>query len=193
MTVKRRWKSAERGDAVVARVFPCSLPDGALLTIYAKDGGYTDCWAVEVPGVVTQAEFVEAFYTGTVFKLELFLLGLVFAKPSTNADARRLAAGELTAFSGWRVEAQSADELLMCDLGGGLTRSWLMAVPLTEATTPTTRLHFGSAVLARIDKTTGETRMSPLFAPLLGFHKFYSRVLLGGARARLAAASPVRA
>ena len=165
-------------------VAPCPLPAEALLTKYASGGGYTDCWAVDVPAAVTQAQFVEAFYTGTVFKLELALLGLLFAKPSTKADARRLAAGELGAFSGWRVEAQTAEQLLMCDLGGGLTRSWLMATPLTGPRSAT-RLHFGSAVLARVDKASGETRMSPLFAPLLGFHKLYSRVLLRGAEARL--------
>jgi hypothetical protein len=112
------------------------------------------------------------------------LLDLLFSKPATDILAKRLATGEIENFSGWRVEARNADQLLMCDLGGK-TRSWLMVVSQSEGTVPATRLYFGSAVLTRGTKATGEPRMGALFVMLLRFHKLYSRLLLDDARARL--------
>lgn len=167
----------------MAAIQPCPMPPGALLAAYAAKGAYTDCYAIDVAQAVSFPEFVEAFYTGAAFKLELGLLGLI-GKPSSDREARRLASGEIDRFSGWRVEDRAPDQLLLCDLGGGMTRSWLMAAPSQGGAT---RLYFGSAVLPRRDRATGETRMSGLFKPLLGFHRLYSRVLLSGARARLAA------
>lgn len=55
----------------------CTLPEHALLIKYARGGSYTDCYAVEVAGSVSQAEFVEAFYTGALFKLERLLLARI--------------------------------------------------------------------------------------------------------------------
>jgi hypothetical protein len=166
----------------------CPLPAQALLAKYAGTGAYTDCYALDVAGTVSHAAYVEAFYTGRVLKVELLLLGLLLAKPSTDAQARQLSLGEIDRFSGWHVEDRNTDQLLMCDFRGK-TRSWLMVVPQSEGSTPATRLYFGSAVLPSGTKATGEPRMGALFALLLGFHKRYSRVLLDGARARLAKAS----
>ena len=167
---------------------PCRLPAHALLAKYAGTGAYTDCYALDVAGTVSHAAYVEAFYTGKALKIELLLLGLFFAKPSTDIQAKQLAVGEIDNFSGWRVEDRNTDQLLMCDFSGK-TRSWLMVAPQPEGSMPATRLYFGSAVLANGTKATGEPRMGALFAPLLGFHKLYSRVLLDGARARLAEVS----
>lgn len=155
-----------------------------MLTRYAQAGAYADCYATTVARPVTQAEYIEAFYTGRLFKLERLLLKLFLSKPSTDAQARQLAHGELSDFAAWRVEDQSAEQLLLCDIGGR-TRSWLMASPDSSAGT---RLYFGSAVVPRVDGQTGRRRMGFLFAALLGFHKLYSRALLGAARSRLAAA-----
>ena len=170
----------------VASIQPCPLPADALLAKYAGAGGYTDCYALDVAGAVSHAAYVEALYTGKMFKIELLLLGLFFSTPSTDIQAKQLAIGEIDQFSGWRVEDRNTDQLLMCDLGSGRTRSWLMVVPRSEGSAPATRLYFGSAVLARETKATGEPRMGALFASLLWFHKLYSRILLDGARARLA-------
>lgn len=142
---------------------PCALPAGALLARYARAGAYTDCYTTEIGRAVTLAEYVEAFYTTAVFKLERRLLAWFASKPSTDAQARQLAASELSTFSAWRVEERGVNQLLMCDLTGN-TRSWLMVAP--------GRLYFGSAVLSR---------RFP-FGVLLGFHKVYSRVLLRSAR-----------
>ena len=163
---------------------PCPLPTDALLARYAGTGAYTDCYAMDVAGAVSHAEYVEAFYTGVTFEIELLLLGLFFARSATDSQAKQLAIGEIENFSGWRVEARNADQLLMCDLGGR-TRSWLMVAPQSVGAASATRLYFGSAVLPRGTGATGEPRMGALFVALLWFHKLYSRVLLDDARARL--------
>ncbi len=155
----------------------------ALLTKYAAAGAFTDCYAADVARPVSLAEFVETFYTGRLFKMERLLLRLLVSLPSTDAEARELASGARTAFAAWRVEERTADQLLMCDLRGR-TRSWLMVAPV--AATGRTTLHFGSAVLPVVSRSSGEARMSGSFHALLGFHAWYSRALLESARARLA-------
>ena len=71
----------------------------------------------------------------------------------------------------------------MCDIGGR-TRSWLMASPAQKP--GHTRPYFGSAMVAVVDRSTGKPSIGFPFKALLGFHKFYSRALLGSARSRLA-------
>lgn len=148
------------------------MPPEALLQRYREQGAYTDCFVIEVPGQVTHAEFVAAFYTTAVFKLERLLLALVVSRPSRDAEAHELAAGRREQFAAWSVEARAPAQLLMCDLAGS-TRSWLMA----EAAGQGTRLYFGSAVV--------RSRQGGVFHALLGFHKLYSRILLRAAVARL--------
>lgn len=169
------------GSAVEA----CSLPGPALLARYASAGGYTDCYRAEVAGSVSLAAFVTSFYTGGLFRIERFVLSALLSRPSTDAQARQLAAGEIAEFSAWRVEARTADQLLMRPIDSR-TRSWLMVAPAGPAEAPTTLLYFGSAVVPIVDRSTGQTRASWLFTALLGFHQHYSRLLLGSARARLA-------
>lgn len=170
----------------MTRIRPCPLPPGALLARYAGAGGFADCYATELPRAVSHAEFVEAFYTGGVFKIERLLLGWFLSMPSTDAQARQLAAGQVGNFSAWRVEARTTDQLLMRD-AGGRTRSWLMVAP--AAGDGATRLYFGSAVVPAAGRSGGRQGMGFLFAALLGFHRLYSRVLLGSARSRLARGS----
>lgn len=38
------------------------LPPDALLATYAAQGAYTDCYATDVAGAVTRADYVESFY-----------------------------------------------------------------------------------------------------------------------------------
>ncbi|WP_426338986.1 hypothetical protein ACN9MZ_21775 [Pseudoduganella sp. S-14] len=148
------------------------LPVDALLQRYREQGAYTDCFAIEVPGRVAHAAYVEAFYTTAVFKLERLLLALLVARPSRDAEARELASGQRQQFAAWSVEGRAPGQLLMCDYAGS-TRSWLMAVPAGQGT----RLYFGSAVV--------RSRQGGLFRALLGFHKLYSRILLRAAASRL--------
>jgi hypothetical protein len=158
----------------------CALPPGALLQRYRDSGAYTDCYTVEVPQRVSHAEYVEAFYTTFVFKTERVLLSWLLAKPSTDAQAGRLAHGEVGSFAAWTVEARAADQLLMADYVGR-TKSWLMIAPGGAAAT---HLYFGSAVVPVRDKS-GQLRMGRSYSALLGFHKLYSRVLLRAAAARI--------
>jgi hypothetical protein len=171
----------------------CSIPDQALLARYAGLGGYADCYVTEVTHPVSHAQYVEAFYTGAVFKLERLLLAWFVSMPSTDAQAKELARGELEDFAAWHVEARSANELLMCDRYGR-TRSWLMVAPFQSGGVASTRLYFGSAVVPVDDKGTGQPRLGFSYDALLGFHKLYSRMLLYATRTRLArpAAAPRR-
>lgn len=148
------------------------LPQDALLQRYREQGAYTDCFAIDVPGQVAHAAFVEAFYTTAVFKLERLLLALFVARPSRDAEARELASGQRQQFAAWSVEGRAPDQLLMCDYAGS-TRSWLMASPAGQGT----RLYFGSAVV--------RSRQGGVFRALLGFHKLYSRILLRAAASRV--------
>jgi hypothetical protein len=168
----------------MASIRSCALPDGAFLAAYARAGAYTDCYSTDIARPVTQADYVEAFYTGALFKLERRLLAWFIARPSTDAQARALASGALSSFAAWHVEQRSASQLLMCDLHGR-TRSWLMVAPQGEGLAAFTRLYFGSAVVPVSRKSSGRATMGFAFKALLGFHKVYSRALLHAARSRL--------
>jgi hypothetical protein len=160
------------------------LPADALLGQYRQGGAFTDCYFIDVDRPVSQAAYVEAFYTSAVFKVERQLLAWFVARPSTDAEARALAAGQRSAFSAWTVEGQSAQQLLLRDLHGR-TRSWLMSAPVEVNGVSGTRLYFGSAVVPVVHRRTGTPSMGFLFRALLGFHKLYSRVLLRAALSRL--------
>lgn len=157
-------------------------PDEALHAKYARSGAYIDCFTTVVSARISHAQFVEAFYTSRVFKLERLILKWTVDKPSTDAQARELAAGVLDRFAAWTVEGRSTDQLLMCDYLGQ-TRSWLMIAPCERDGSAATRLYFGSVVVA--------VRRFP-FNVLLGFHRLYSRVLLRSSTARLAKSSEGR-
>lgn len=158
----------------------CELPVDALLRRYVERGAFTDCFAADVAGSVSIAAFVEAFYTSVAFKPEQVVLTWLVAKRSNDADARRLARGEVETFAAWSVEARAADQLLLCDYQNR-TRSWLM-VARNEG--DGTRLYFGSAVVP-VGVGAGAGKLGFPFDALLGFHTLYSRVLLGAARGRV--------
>ncbi len=165
-------------------IAPQPLPPFSLLARYANGGGYADCYATELPGSFSQAEYVAAFYTTWLFKLERAILKWLVSKPSSDDEAAQLARGERDRFAAWSVEASAPNQLLMRDFLGN-TRSWLMIEPTHDG--GVTRLYFGSAIVPRTDRKTGRRRMTLGFRLLLGFHKGYSRALLRAARSRLAA------
>ena len=160
----------------MSRVAEAPLPDAALLQAYhQRPGCYADCYAVELPGQVGFADYVTAFYTTPLFKLERAILRITVRRPSTDGDARALAEGQVERFAAWDVEGREDNQLLLCDLAAK-TRSWLMVEPLEGAT----RLYFGSAVVPG-----GNGKLGVLVHALMGFHKAYSRALLGAAARRL--------
>jgi len=163
---------------------PCDIPCDALLGKYIDEGTYTDCYRVEIPRTVTYAQYVVAFYTTLIFKLERLILKLAVSRPSTDAQVVQLASGTVDDFAAWYVEGRSENQLLLCDFIGR-TRSWLMVVPIADDNHVRTRLYFGSAVVPIVNTTTGESSLGFVYRSLLGFHKLYSVVLLYAAKLRL--------
>jgi hypothetical protein len=164
------------------------IPDQARHAHYPREGAYLDCYATEIDATVTQAQFVEAFYTTWLFRFERWILGWSVDKPSTDAQAREVARGQRVAFAAWTVEARDTGQLLMRDFRGA-TRSWFMVAPRARGT----RLHFGSVVTARRNPRTGQPELGRSYRLLLGFHKLYSRALLAAARSRLRKQLPLKA
>ncbi len=156
------------------------VPAHALHAHYASKGAYLDCYATGIEQVVTHAQFIEAFYTTWLFRLERWILAWSVRKPSTDAQARELSLAQREAFAAWTMEARDENQLLMCDFLGH-TRSWLMVAPRESGTT----LYFGSVVTSRTDPRTGEQALGRTYRLLLGFHKLYARALLAAARGKL--------
>ncbi len=157
------------------------LPQDSLLARLAEErGAFADAYTLRLPRAVTLAEFVEAFYTTRLFKLERALIALLLRKPSSDAMARAVARGEGERLAVWTIEARERDELLMHE-DSGATRSWFKV----EAAAGATTLWFGSAVVPRRKSPASEPRFSWVFHALLGFHRLYSRALLAAAARRL--------
>ena len=96
----------------------CQLPLDSLLQPVVISGAYADCYTTEIARGVSQSEFVEAFYTTSVFRLERLVLRLFVNRPSIDSQARELARGERDSFAAWSVEARCANQLLLCDFTG---------------------------------------------------------------------------
>jgi hypothetical protein len=162
------------------------LSDDALLKTWRggrhpeRWGGYGDCFSVPIAQPVSLAEFVSAFYTTPLFRVERAILRLLAASPSTDEEIRQLMAGARGSFAAWELSARTATQLLMSDRYGK-TRSWFRVTPQAAGGT---LLQFGSAVAAKpgVKSSSG---MSTGFNALLGFHRLYSRLLLQAARKRL--------
>jgi hypothetical protein len=165
------------------------LPEGALLRRYLRSGAYADCYVTEIARQVTHAEYVAAFYTTPLFKLERLILAWLVARPSTDAQVQALAAGRLDAFAAWTVEARANDQLLLSDFRGR-TRSWLMVEEARINGAPGARLYFGSAVVPVTDRKSGQATPGICFRALLGFHRLYSQALLQSAKSRLTRSRP---
>ncbi len=159
------------------------LPQRALLGKYRRQGAYTDCYSVVMPRAISYAEYVEAFYTTPLFKVERFILATLVSKSSTDIQAKQLASGEVEAFAAWSVEERAENQLLLCDFLGR-TRSWLMT-DAEQSNSGNTRLYFGSAVVPELNAKTGQASFGFAFHALQGFHRHYSRALLRSAVSRL--------
>ena len=155
-----------------------SLPAQALLSRYGG-GGYTDCFVAHAGESISLAQYVEAFYTSWLFRLERLVLALA-ARPSSDRQALEVAAGSRSTFAAWEVEARAADQLLMRDITGR-TRSWFMVVPAKGGTA----LYFGSAITATHRDAGAPPTIGLVFRALVGAHKLYSLALLAAARGKL--------
>ena len=156
---------------------PVPVQPQSFLGAYSSRGAFTDCYATSVPFAASLPQFVEAFYTTRLFKLERWLLAKLLKFESSDAQAHQLAQGTSSKFSAWKVERRSSSELL---LDAGQTRSWLSVVQ-AEGSEDGTTLLFGSAVVPM--RPGGKFGFA--FHALLGFHRLYSKLLLSAAAKNL--------
>ncbi len=162
-------------------VTKAQLPDGALLQEFVDRGEYTDCFAIMVGNNVTFPEYVESFYTTSLFKAERLVLKWLISRPSTDEEARQVSRNETHAFAAWKEHGRSDNQLVMMDFRQQ-TCSWFMLVPQEKGN----RLYFGSAVM-RNQQTSRGRKMKWTYRSLLGLHRLYSRALLHVAARRLGA------
>ncbi len=154
----------------------CPVPGDALLHAYTgQEATYTDCFEVMSPFAVALPEFIAAFYSTWLFRLERLVLGVVLRRRIRDAEVEALAEGA-DRFAVWRVEAREARQILLCQKGGA-TRSWL-AVAAKDG--GATRLLFGSAVVAQDGRPLSRTVVW-----LTSLHRLYSRSLLRMAERKL--------
>lgn len=165
-------------------VVSVDLPDGALLEAYERlEGAYTDCFTVQVPREVTLADFIRAFFSTPVFRVERLILRLFASAKNTEDEVDRLASGSGNRFAMWQVENRYDRQLLM-RVGDGPIRTWLMVGTTQKSATP---LYFGSAVLPNAEDSQGKPIIGRSIRALMGFHILYSRVLLWSTARRLRA------
>ncbi|MFG6467172.1 hypothetical protein [Roseateles sp. BYS87W] len=177
------FMAAMRADTRPMHVTDSSPAPGSLLgTLAAERGAFADAYSLPLPRPVALAEFVEAFYTSWLFKLERAVLALA-GRRSTDALARAVAQGQAERLAVWTVQARTAHELLMHE-DSGVTRSWFQVQPGPAGSTT---LWFGSALMPRRRGPAGEPRFGWGFHALLGLHRAYSRALLRAAARRLSA------
>lgn len=164
------------------KVFESELPSNALSAIYKTQGAFVDCYYCEIVRDVSLDEYIQAFYTTPLFKLERSLLSLATFKRASDHDALALSLGKSDRYSIWTVEGREANQIMMRDFTGN-TRSWLMVQKATgEAGT---RLYFGSVVVPKGRTESGQASFGGLFHLLGKFHQIYSKALLTAAYKRL--------
>lgn len=168
-----------------------SIPPNFLLNAYTTSDTYADAYSTEVVRHLSLPEFMFAFYTTPLFRLERFILSKTIAKPSTDSQARQLADGEIDSFAAWRVELRHETEILLCDISGR-TRSWFRVDPFDDGTGSRTRLYFGSAVVPVRNPKTGKLSLGLVFQSLLKFHQVYSVLLLYFAKLRIEQSSRMK-
>lgn len=150
-----------------------SVPENSLLDIYKQKGDFTDCYMITLPTAVSLPQFIEAFYTTRLFKLERWILATFLNYQASDEQATQLSLSNISLFSAWQVEKRLINEII---LSAWQTRSWLCVAP-QQNNTASTQLYFGSAVVSA--QSTG--KVNPLFHLLGGFHKLYSKLLLRAA------------
>jgi hypothetical protein len=179
-----RSEKVRREERSTFSIVRDAVPEDALLKTYRggprpeRWGSYGDCFSVGIDRVATLADFVFAFYTSPVFRIERLMLRALVGAPSSDVEARGLADGSAASFAVWYVGDRTATQLLMCDRYER-TRSWFRVVPSDGGAT---LLQFGSAVAAAPAGRAATGMPATGFRLLLGFHVAYSQVLLHAAK-----------
>jgi hypothetical protein len=149
------------------------LPEHALLQSRRAAGAFTDCYALRIGRTVTLADYIAAFFTTPVFRLERWIIARMLGHASTDAQAHALADSRSDRFVVWVTEARNSKQIL---LGVGRTATWLMIEPAPGATV----LYLGSSI-----EQGAANRGAWRYRALLRFHDLYSRVLLRATARRL--------
>ena len=165
----------------MSQITSTALPEDAFLTRYEmQPHTHTDCFHTRLPKQIPLEDFVNAFFSSWLFRIERLILKLTVKKPATDEDIAKLAKGTSSTMAAWVTEERSEDQLLL-QVPDTPIRTWLMR----ETDGECTHLYFGSAILpARTDKG-GKPAMGHIFFVLMGFHKLYARALLFCARRAL--------
>ncbi len=159
-------------------------PENALTAKDGERGAHTDCFYVDLPWNVTLEQFISAFYTTSLFKIERAILSVTVRKPSTDEGALLLAQNKTQSFAAWSVEGRTLNQILLRDYMGK-TKSWLMVEAISINATPATRLYFGSVIVPKKVSEDGRIFIGTIFHLFGGFHKVYSRALLRAAYKKL--------
>ncbi|MDH5229949.1 MAG: hypothetical protein OEY38_07820 [Gammaproteobacteria bacterium] len=168
----------------MSKVQTGKLPVMALSFRYKKKGAFSDCFFIDVSRKVSLEEYIVAFYTTPLFKIERSILSVFALKASTDQNAKQLSLGHTRKYSAWTVEERSPNQILLCDFSNR-TRSWLMVQNLEDSHPTTTRLYFGSIVMPKARSKTATPSFGILFHMFGKFHNLYSRALLKAAYKKL--------
>ena len=164
------------------KVFESELPSNALSATYKTQGAFVDCYYSEIAKDVSLDEYIQAFYTTPLFKLERSLLSLATFKRANDDGAVELSLGKSDHYSIWTVEGRESNQIMLLDFSGN-TRSWLMVED--KKNEMGTRLYFGSVVVPKDRKNNGQASLGKLFHFFGSFHKIYSKALLSAAYRKL--------
>ena len=156
--------------------------DGFLKDYDAIDGAHTDCFCTDIECLVTLEDFITAFFSTPIFKLERLLLRIFVGAKTTEEDVAALASGEASSFATWETEKRNQTQISLA-VHNSPIRTWLKVEPKPE--TSTTQLYFGSAVLPTLKDHSGRPKLGVFICALMGFHMLYSRILLWSAKRRL--------
>lgn len=153
------------------------VPDnGPVKTYEDRQDAKVDSYKIIVPGHVSLSDYIGSFYRGRLFRMERKIIHKVTGHASSDAQIEELLAGERDTFSAWTRDAESENQLIMCDYQSR-TCSWFMVEPDGSNTV----LRFGT-VIKPTDYAGRFERFSKLmFTLFMPLHGLYSRLLLSQA------------
>ena len=165
------------------KVIASELPTHALSAPYQEQGAFVDCYYIDIAKDISLDEYIQAFYTTSIFKLERSLLSLAMLKRTKDDEAVELSRGRSDNYSIWTVEGRESNQIMLRDFTGN-TRSWLM-VEKSSGSEISTRLYFGSVVMPKGKVENVQASFGVLFHLFGKFHQVYSRALLNAAYRKL--------
>lgn len=84
------------------KVVEMLLPVGTFIAEQAEfSGSYTDCYGIKLDHAITLPEFIAAFYTTPLFRLERLMLAITPKGRMKDADVTAMASGESDTMAIW--------------------------------------------------------------------------------------------